>query len=102
MNFEWNESKRRVNIDKHGLDFVDAWRIFELPVLDKVDDRDEYGETRYFGIGLLDELTVGVVFTMPHEDTVRIISLRRALKHEKRQYENHLRNQLGLRKLLDG
>ncbi|MGH9871781.1 MAG: hypothetical protein ACRD9S_04850 [Pyrinomonadaceae bacterium] len=31
MNFEWDEDKNRENIRKHGIDFNDAWQIFEGP-----------------------------------------------------------------------
>jgi uncharacterized DUF497 family protein len=31
MNFEWDESKRRANLEKHGFDFMDAYRLFDGP-----------------------------------------------------------------------
>jgi uncharacterized protein len=31
MHFEWDEQKRITNLDKHGLDFVEASAIFETP-----------------------------------------------------------------------
>ena len=31
--FEWDESKNRLNIAKHGVDFVDVGRMFDLPLL---------------------------------------------------------------------
>jgi len=33
MRFEWDENKNRINISKHGIDFVDAIDIFKHPVL---------------------------------------------------------------------
>jgi uncharacterized DUF497 family protein len=33
MKFEWDEQKNQSNIDKHGLDFADAYRLFSLPML---------------------------------------------------------------------
>jgi len=33
VNFEWDEDKNQENIRKHGLDFADAWEIFEAPML---------------------------------------------------------------------
>jgi uncharacterized DUF497 family protein len=29
MLFEWDEQKRLFNLDKHGLDFLDVWAVFE-------------------------------------------------------------------------
>jgi len=50
---------------------------------------------RYIGIGLLDGRVVVVVYTEPDEETVRIISLRKALSYERRRYEQYLKNRLG-------
>ena len=45
MNFEWDEDKNQENIRKHGLDFADAWEIFEAPVQTARDTRADYGKT---------------------------------------------------------
>ena len=57
-----------------------------------LDERNDYGEDRYIGIGLLDGRVVVVVYTEPDEETVRIISLRKALSYERRCYEQYLKN----------
>lgn len=44
MNFEWDEGKNEVNIDKYGFDFTDAYRIFDLPMAVELDERGDYGE----------------------------------------------------------
>ena len=95
MGFEWDENKRAENIGKHELDFVDAWQIFDAPMLVEIDNREDYGETRYFGIGFLKNFVVAIVFTEPDEQTIRIISLRRALKYEREQLEEYIANELG-------
>ncbi len=95
MGFEWDENKRAENIGKHDLDFVDAWQIFDAPMLVDINDREDYGETRYFGIGFLKNFVVAVVFTEPDEETIRIISLRRALKYEREQLEEYIEDELG-------
>jgi uncharacterized DUF497 family protein len=59
------------------------------------DERQDYGEERCIGIGLLDGRVVVIVYTEPNEETVRIISLRKALSHERRRYEQYLKNRLG-------
>ena len=94
MNFEWDEDKNQENIRKHGLDFADAWEIFEAPMLTVLDTRADYGEDRWTGIGFLGNRIVVVVFT-EREDTTRIISLRKALKHERKKFEDALRDRLG-------
>ncbi len=95
MGFDWDESKRAENISKHSLDFVDAWQIFDAPMLVDIDKRKDYGEIRYFGIGFLKNFVVAVVFTEPDEQTIRIVSLRRALKYEREYFEKYIGNQLG-------
>lgn len=95
MKFEWDERKNKSNITKHGFDFADAYRIFNLPIFVYVDEREDYSEDRYIGIGLLDKRVVVVVYTEPEEQTVRIISLRKALSQERKRYEQYLKNRLG-------
>lgn len=94
VNFDWDDDKNRKNIRKHGFDFTDAWEIFEAPMLRMLDTREDYGEDRWVGIGFLGNRIVVVVFTEPEEDTIRIISLRKALKHERKRFEEHLQNGL--------
>ena len=95
MNFEWDEDKNRENIRKHGFDFADAWEVFEAPMRTAPDTREDYGEVRWKGIGLLGNRVVVIVFTERGEDTIRIISLRKALKHERKKFEEALRDRLG-------
>jgi uncharacterized protein len=95
MNFEWDERKNEVNIDKHGFDFSDAHRIFDLPMAVDLDQRNDYGEDRWIGTGLLNGRVVVVIYTEPDGQTVRIISLRKALSYERRNYEQYLKNGLG-------
>jgi uncharacterized protein len=95
VNFEWDEDKNQENIRKHGLDFADAWEIFEAPMRTALDARADYGEDRWAGIGFLGNRIVVVVFTRRGEDMIRIISLRKALKHERKKFEEALRDRLG-------
>ena len=55
-----------------------------------IDERENYGEDRYIGIGLLQGRVVVVVYTEPDEETIRIISLRKALSYERKYYEQYL------------
>ena len=81
MNFTWDETKRRANIAKHGLDFADAEKVFAGPMVLFEDDRTDYSEQRMIGIGLPDYLVVLIVHTETN-DTIRIISMRKAESDE--------------------
>lgn len=96
MRFEWNEQKNDENIRKHGLDFADAEEVFEGPLFYDADTREEHGEERWIGIGQIRGRVVVVVFTECGDDCVRIISLRKATKNERKQYEEKIKNELGL------
>ena len=93
MRFEWDEQKNQTNIEKHGLDFADAHKVFDNPMLIQLDDRYEYDEERWVGIGLLDHLAVVVVYVERDEgEIIRIISMRKALKYEQRRFEESITN----------
>ena len=66
-----------------------------MPLLTALDTKEEYGEDRFIGIGFLKNFVVVVVYTEPEEETIRIISLRKALRHERKQFEETIRNRLG-------
>ncbi len=87
MNFEWDEQKNEANTRKHGFSFADAWEIFEAPMLINLDDRFDYGEDRWVGIGRLQSRIVVVVYTEFDDETIRIISLRKALSYERAVYQ---------------
>jgi uncharacterized DUF497 family protein len=94
MKFQWDESKNQSNLIKHGFDFADAYRIFNLPMVVELDERENYGEDRFVAIGLLDGRVVVIVYTEPDAQTIRIISLRKALSYERKYYEQYLKNRL--------
>ena len=86
MQFEWDESKRQKNLGKHGIDFILAMEIFlDTRRLETPDDRKNYGEIRYQCIGQAQEFLLLVVYTY-REQTIRIISARRANHEEKKTY----------------
>ena len=95
MKFEWDENKRRTNLRKHGFNFEDAGKIFSSPMLVILDDREDYGEERWIGIGILEGRVVVVVFTERSKDTIRIISMMKAVNDERKRYEQLLRDELG-------
>jgi len=81
--FAWDEAKRRLR--KHGIDFADAEKIFRGLTFTAEDEREAYGERRFLTLGLLDDQVVSVTHTEP-SDEIRIISIRKATKHEARFY----------------
>lgn len=92
MRFEWDDEKNQLDIRKHGFDSADAWKIFTGPMLVDLDDRQEYDETRWVGIGLLEARVVVVVYVERATETIRIISLRKALDYERKAYEQIIQN----------
>jgi uncharacterized DUF497 family protein len=85
MHFEWDEAKRRSNLEKHGIDFQRARRVFDgRPRLDLASSRGE--EERTLSVAILDSRVISTTWTCRGDDTIRIISVRRARREEERQY----------------
>jgi len=88
MGFEWDEKKEQQNVAKHGISFRSAVKIFDEP--ERLKERsDRLGEERWLTTGLLDGKTWAVAYVKRGE-TIRIISARRAGKHEKERYHRSL------------
>jgi hypothetical protein len=60
-----------------------------------IDNRRNYGEKRFVGLGFLKNFVVVIIFTEPNEETIRVISLRKALRYEREQFEIYLQDKLG-------
>lgn len=88
-NYEWDEEKRARNFEKHRVDFLDAAKIFEHPILEWCDTREDYGEDRWIAIGHWEEEFFVVVYTW-REDNRRIISAWKAGRNEEERYYDHL------------
>jgi uncharacterized DUF497 family protein len=79
--------KAALNLRKHGVLFEDAARaFFDDGRIEIYDGRNDYAEDRWAIIGQVYEAVLYVVYTVRHEDTIRIISARRALSHKQEQY----------------
>ncbi len=89
--YAWDEAKRLANLRKHGIDFRDVPKIFRGFTLTAEDDRGSYGERRFLTLGLLEDQVVSVAHTEQDED-VRIISIRKATKHEAWFYFSQITN----------
>jgi len=83
MRFTWSERKRSINLKEHGLDFVDAPRVFEGLTYTYEDDRFAYREQRFVTLGLLAGVPVSIAHTEA-DDEIRVISFRKATAREAR------------------
>lgn len=90
MQFEWDETKNITNISKHGIDFEDVVDMFNHPMLTLIDNSQQYLEERWIGMGWIKNLVGVVVYTERHGDIIRIISARKATKHEVKRYERFI------------
>jgi uncharacterized DUF497 family protein len=84
--FEWDEVKAAENYAKHGVSFEMATEVFKDPfAIERLDDREDYGEDRYVLIGMAEGALLTVVYTERH-GVIRIISARRATRQEQDDY----------------
>jgi uncharacterized DUF497 family protein len=91
--FEWDESKSEQNVLDRGYDFEFASRIFDVPVMQHDDSRQNYGEQRYIALGEVNGFVLHVVWT-PRERARRIISSRPANPREVARYRGYRKNQI--------
>jgi uncharacterized DUF497 family protein len=95
MRFEWDEAKRLVKLEKHGIDFADASEIFQGQMVIALDRRLDYGEERFIGFGTIKGRVMAIVFSRRRPDLIRIISLRKANSREQQRYEQAVADRLG-------
>jgi uncharacterized DUF497 family protein len=86
--FEWDEEKNRTNIEKHSISFDFARLIFLSPHLCKLDDRCDYGETRWQAIGSVSDIILHVTYT-ERGTRIRLISARKASKKERSAFDEY-------------
>ncbi|MBM3649550.1 MAG: BrnT family toxin [Alphaproteobacteria bacterium] len=87
MRYEWDDRKAADNIRKHGVDFVDAIAALEDPNrLEDIDIRFAYAEQRILVIGTARRGVLFVVAATHDDDVCRIISARKATRHEQDRY----------------
>jgi uncharacterized DUF497 family protein len=91
MSYEWDERKRRVNVKKHGIDFIDVPQVFDGDVVLLPDERFDYGEPRFIALGILKSQVVVVAYT-ERDENIRVISARKATKNEQIYYFQEIAN----------
>jgi uncharacterized protein len=89
--FEWDAAKAAANLKKHGVAFEDAVRVFADPAHISDVERIEGGEHRWQTIGTVDGIRLLLVVHAWRDadgvEIIRIISARKAERHERRRYE---------------
>ena len=93
MLFEWDEAKAESNRRKHGVSFELAAEVFDDPYAVAEQDRVEDGEPRWQTIGMVEGVVVLLVAHTVQEgepdETVRIITARKATRKERERYEEN-------------
>lgn len=86
MTFEWNPAKAALNYAKHRIDFETASEVFDDPHATIEEDTSVHFEFRAAITGRSRLGILVVVYTERHQDVTRIITARRASRHEQRSY----------------
>ncbi|MCR4788387.1 MAG: BrnT family toxin [Lachnospiraceae bacterium] len=88
LSFEWDEKKNETNLRKHGISFEEAQTVFYDENAWLEFDRDHsFHEERFriLGSSALGNILI-VVHCIRNEDTIRIISSRKASEKEAKEY----------------
>jgi uncharacterized DUF497 family protein len=90
LQFEWDEGKAGINLNKHGVSFHEAQTVFLDPLAYIFDELHSVGELREIIIGhSSDNHLLLVCFTEREPGVVRIISTRCATRRERNDYEEN-------------
>jgi uncharacterized protein len=84
--FEFDDAKSLSNRSKHGIDFLEAQKLWDDPVLLEIPAKTE-DEPRYLVIGLINEKHWSAVITY-RGINIRLISVRRSRTEEVVLYES--------------
>lgn len=84
--YQWDPVKARSNYRKHGIRFADAITAFSDELAITIDD-DHPDEERFILLGIDASLRLLVIVYTWRDDEIRLISARKAVRHERRQYE---------------
>lgn len=89
MNYIFDPAKNALNVKRHGVFFAAAADFDWETALVDIDNRRDYGETRFIATGFINNRVYVMVFNL-RETSVRIISLRKANRREVKHYANHI------------
>jgi len=89
LKFEWDDAKAQVNLAKHGVSFEEAASVFGDPLALTFPDPDHsLGEKRWLTFGVSQSGRLLVVAHTERGRAIRIISARKATRHERGIYEH--------------
>lgn len=89
LQFQWDDTKARTNVQKHGVSFEEAKTVFDDPSLFTVlDEGHSDVEERFISLGLSVRGRVLLVIHTDRDAMIRIISSRKATKSESVVYEH--------------
>jgi uncharacterized protein len=87
LHFEWHPEKARRNLQKHQVGFAEAQTIFDDPqFIAFLDEEHSVNEERIIAIGLSNQNRLLMVAYTERNERIRIISARKATKHEEKFY----------------
>ena len=86
VQFEWDEDKAAQNVAKHGVSFLTAAAIFANEIIERIDDREDFGELRFIALGRVATEIYRVAYTWRGERVIRIITAQKASKREREIY----------------
>lgn len=87
MQVEFDPSKASANLKKHGVSLAEAAGSLLDPFALVREDEDAEGEVRFVLVGMSREnRLLTVCYTLREEETIRLISARKATRKEERQY----------------
>jgi uncharacterized protein len=87
VEIEYDPVKAESNLAKHGVSFEEAATVLLDPEGLALEDIYSEGEARWVLLGMSDEFRLlVVVYSLPSEDRIRLISARPATKAEEKYY----------------
>ena len=87
LKFEWDNAKAKANLRRHGVSYDLAKTVFKDPfAIERLDDRERHDEERFVIIGTAEGKVWLFVAYTEREESIRIISARRATQYEQDDY----------------
>lgn len=88
LDFEWDPFKSQQNVKKHGVSFREGMTAFADKLSYTISDPEHFmGEYRFLHLGYSSSGNLLVISHTERGDRIRIISVRRATKQERKQYK---------------
>ena len=90
LEFEWDDAKATENYARHGVSFDLAKKVFNDPfAVERIDDRQDYGRRALYHYRSRGRGEILFVAYTEREERIRLISARRAIRHEQDDYFRH-------------